>query len=74
MGVSHLYTTLRPFTNLDILDGHVTIDGPALAYHVLHVCRANGVDLPSYCLLGRVVISWLDQLVLHGISMYVEAQ
>lgn len=70
MGVTHLYTTLRPFTYLDILDGDVvTIDGPALAYHVLHVCRANGVNLPSYCLLGRVVISWLDQLVLHGISI-----
>lgn len=70
MGVSHLYNSFRPFAHADILDGDVvTIDGPALAYHVLHLCRANGVNLPSYGFLGDVATSWLDKLVLHGISV-----
>ncbi|KAG6005908.1 hypothetical protein E4U21_007542 [Claviceps maximensis] len=70
MGVSHLYTSLRTFAHADILDGDVvSIDGPALAYHALHLCRANGVDVPSYHFLGHVATCWLDKLELHGISV-----
>lgn len=63
MGISHLYTTLQPLAAPAVLtDETVVIDGPALAYHVLHICRANGVDQPSYGLLSRVTLFWLDQL------------
>ncbi|KAG5985105.1 hypothetical protein E4U55_001354 [Claviceps digitariae] len=72
MGVPGLCASLRTFAHADTLDGDVvTIDGPALAYHVLHLCRANGVNLPSYDFLGHVATYWLDKLVLHGITVSI---
>ncbi|KAG5928898.1 hypothetical protein E4U42_007765, partial [Claviceps africana] len=70
MGVSRLYGSLRSFAHAGLLNGDVvTIDGPALAFHVLYLCRANGVNLPSYPSLGHATISWLDKLGLHGVSV-----
>jgi hypothetical protein len=70
MGVSQLYSTLRPLAVRDSLaDEAVVIDGPALAYHVLYLCRANGINQPSYSLLNRVTLSWLDSLSLHDVAM-----
>lgn len=58
MDISHLYTSLRPFAHVDTLDDDiVAINGPALAYHVLHLCKMNAVNLPSYRLLGHVATS-----------------
>ncbi|QLI70150.1 uncharacterized protein G6M90_00g073130 [Metarhizium brunneum] len=68
MGISHLYTTLRPLATWAALeDEAVVIDGPALAYHSLHICRAGGIRQPSYALLNRVTISWLESLCRHNV-------
>ncbi|KAL7927335.1 XPG domain-containing domain-containing protein [Trichoderma austrokoningii] len=63
MGIPHLITTLERYASDRILQKQtVVIDGPALAYHVLHICRIQGASQPSYSLLSRVVIDWLDRL------------
>ncbi|KAG8428129.1 hypothetical protein J3459_006027 [Metarhizium acridum] len=68
MGISHLYTTLRPLATWAALENEaVVIDGPALAYHILHICRASGIQQPSYALLNRVTVSWLDSLCRHNV-------
>ena len=52
------------------------IDGPALAYHVYYICLSkrggarNALEaIPSYHELGRVAVSWLDQIEQYGISV-----
>ncbi|KAK2593482.1 hypothetical protein QQS21_008798 [Conoideocrella luteorostrata] len=68
MGIPQLYASLQPFSKLDILDGEVVVlDGPALAYHILYICRANGASQPSYALLGRVTITWLEKLAMRSV-------
>ncbi|KAL7821106.1 XPG domain-containing domain-containing protein [Trichoderma gracile] len=63
MGIPHLITTLESYASHEILQHQdVVIDGPALAYHVLHLCRAQGASQPSYSLLSQLVIEWLDRL------------
>ncbi|PTB71008.1 hypothetical protein BBK36DRAFT_1165488 [Trichoderma citrinoviride] len=63
MGIPHLITTLESYASHEILQRQaVVIDGPALAYHVLHLCRLQGARQPSYSLLSQVVIEWLDRL------------
>lgn len=63
MGIPHLISTLEPYAQHAVLQNvDVVVDGPGLAHHVLHVCRVNGVDHPSYRLLGKTVVAWLDQL------------
>ncbi|KAH0523479.1 hypothetical protein TsFJ059_008481 [Trichoderma semiorbis] len=63
MGIPHLITTLENYASHEILQHQVVvIDGPALAYHVLHLCRFQGANVPSYDLLSRLVIEWLDRL------------
>ncbi|KAL6884366.1 XPG domain-containing domain-containing protein [Trichoderma longibrachiatum] len=63
MGIPHLITTLESYASHEILQRQdVVIDGPALAYHVLHLCRMQGASQPSYGLLTQLVIEWLDRL------------
>ncbi|KAK4064802.1 uncharacterized protein Triagg1_8989 [Trichoderma aggressivum f. europaeum] len=63
MGIPHLITTLENYASHEILQHQVVvIDGPALAYHILHLCRFQGAIQPSYGLLSRLVIEWLDRL------------
>ncbi|UKZ56413.1 hypothetical protein TrVGV298_010249 [Trichoderma virens] len=63
MGIPHLITTLENYASHEILQRQVVvIDGPALAYHILHLCRFQGASQPSYGLLNRLVIEWLDRL------------
>ncbi|KAL6790118.1 XPG domain-containing domain-containing protein [Trichoderma sp. SZMC 28012] len=63
MGIPHLITTLENYASHETLQHQVVvIDGPALAYHVLHLCRFQGANVPSYGLLSRLVIEWLDRL------------
>lgn len=70
MGIPGLTATLQPFANWGTLDGqNVVIDGPALAYAILYICRSNGVPQPSYELLGRSVTQWLDKLASHVANM-----
>lgn len=70
MGIPHLISTLEPYAQHALLrDVNVVIDGPGLAYHILHVCRVNGVDHPSYQLLGKTAADWLDKLVTQNAVM-----
>lgn len=72
MGISGLLTILEPYARPDYLDSRrVVIDGPALAYHILHKCERNGYPIPSYELLALSAIAWLDELVKHGVVVYV---
>ncbi|KAM4055701.1 XPG domain-containing protein [Hirsutella rhossiliensis] len=68
MGIPRLTTTLQPYADLCVLqDEAVVIDGPALAYHIIHVCRINGVVQPSYRLVGETTLAWLDELSSHQV-------
>lgn len=70
MGIPHLISTLEPYVQHVVLeDVDVVVDGPGLAHHVLHVCRVNGVDHPSYQLLGRTAVAWLDKLASQNAVM-----
>lgn len=74
MGIPRLTSTLRPYASRLPIEGPVVIDGPALAYHILHVARfeagtRTAVDEPSYAVLGSTVIRWLDTLQSCGIKM-----
>ncbi|KAM3511160.1 hypothetical protein MY11210_005211 [Beauveria gryllotalpidicola] len=63
MGIPHLISTLEPYVqHVALKDVDVVVDGPGLAHHILHVCRINGVDHPSYQLLGATAAAWLDSL------------
>ncbi|KJZ79435.1 hypothetical protein HIM_00904 [Hirsutella minnesotensis 3608] len=63
MGIPHLTATLQPYADHRVVqDEAVVIDGPALAYHVLHICRVNGRIHPSYRLVGQSTVAWLDEL------------
>lgn len=68
MGIPQLIATLEPYAAHTVLqDASVVIDGPGLAHHILHVCRVNGFDQPSYKQLGLAVISWLDKLAAQNV-------
>ena len=70
MGIPHLTSTLEPYAVHGVLDNdRVVIDGPALAYHILHICNRHGIVQPSYQLLGDTTIAWLDELVSRGVSV-----
>ncbi|KND91395.1 hypothetical protein TOPH_04192 [Tolypocladium ophioglossoides CBS 100239] len=69
MGIPYLTATLEPYAVRRALqDEVVVIDGPALAYHILHVCRVNGISQPPYQLLGQSTVAWLDNLSSHGVA------
>ena len=70
MGIPNLLSTLEPFAQPARLDNrHVVIDGPALAYHILHKCTTHGFLEPSYELLRHSVVAWLNSLAQHGVTM-----
>lgn len=70
MGIPHLISTLEPYVqHVALKDVDVVVDGPGLAHHVLHVCRVNGVDHPSYQLLGTTAVAWLDELAFQNAVM-----
>jgi hypothetical protein len=49
----------------------VVIDGPALAYHVLYICIRHGIPQPSYEILGKTAVAWLDELTRRSVIVYV---
>lgn len=77
MGIPHLTTILKPYGQPCLLDGRtVVIDGPALAYHIIYICNrerpaTSPVTHPSYNVLARTAIAWLDNLRAHDVVMYV---
>lgn len=75
MGIPHLITTLESYASHQVLQRQtVVIDGPALAYHVLHLCRFQGASQPSYRLLCQVVIDWLGRLEDQQVTMSASHQ
>ncbi|KAK5998132.1 hypothetical protein PT974_00504 [Cladobotryum mycophilum] len=70
MGIPHLIATLERYAEYEVLENEtVVIDGPALAYHILYMCRANAASQPSYGLLGQAAIAWLDELQNHRVNV-----
>ncbi|TIC99516.1 hypothetical protein CH35J_005250 [Colletotrichum higginsianum] len=70
MGIPHLLNHLSPYGVLGPLDSdRVVIDGPALAYHIYHLCTRSTSGLPSYDLIGRTALGWLEKLTSHDISI-----
>ncbi|KAJ0168332.1 hypothetical protein CTA2_7358 [Colletotrichum tanaceti] len=70
MGIPHLLNHLSPYGVMGPLDSdRVVIDGPALAYHIYHLCTRSTSGLPSYDLLGRTTLGWLEKLTCHDISI-----
>lgn len=74
MGIPRLTSMLRPYASNAQVQGPVVIDGPALAYHILHLARVEAgtktaVDEPSYEALGSMAIKWLNTLLLCGIQV-----
>lgn len=74
MGIPRLTSILRPYASVSQLQGPVVIDGPALAYHILHIARLEAetktaLDEPSYAVLGSTATRWLDTLESCGIQV-----
>ncbi|RDA92144.1 hypothetical protein CP533_5571 [Ophiocordyceps camponoti-saundersi (nom. inval.)] len=70
MGIPHLTSNLEPFAERHALqDETVVIDGPALAFHLLHICRVNGASQPSYRLIAQSTLRWLDELSNYGVTV-----
>jgi len=78
MGIPHLKSYLQPYAENGIIKPcSVTIDGPALAYHIYGLCtRGLGpspFEQPSYKLLGETAIAWLQQISNYGFSVWVRS-
>lgn len=78
MGIPHLKRNLEPYAERGpIKPCQVTIDGPALAYHILGLClngtlKSSPFEQPSYGRLRDTVTAWLDQIVKLGFEMYCD--
>lgn len=84
MGVPGLTKALQPFgTTIDISASpqprRAVIDGPALSHHMYHKLLAvqgegrarNALQaMPSYAEVCSAVVSWLDALQGHGVTVY----
>lgn len=78
MGIPHLITHLRPYSENTNFNGQdVIIDGPGFAYHVFHTCLADEPDarnpfeaFPSYKKIGDAAIRWLEELEGFGVEVY----
>ena len=73
MGIKGLRRSLRSYgIRTHIGDSHVVIDGPAMVYHVWsqqNEARLSVLDVPSYKCLSAAIISWLNLLHSHGITV-----
>ncbi|KAJ4011405.1 hypothetical protein NW752_007059 [Fusarium irregulare] len=68
MGIPRLISTLEPYVVHQVLDNKsVVIDGPALAYHILYICNRHGIPQPSYKILGKTAVAWLDELTQRNV-------
>ncbi|KAI0817076.1 hypothetical protein GGR55DRAFT_2679 [Xylaria sp. FL0064] len=76
MGIRGLSNAVRRYGVFGPLDGDtVVIDGPALVHKIFEGCMGyrpptNGfICQPSYSTLGRMVISWLEELRAHNVTI-----
>jgi hypothetical protein len=78
MGIPHLKRNLEPFAERGPIEPcNVTIDGPALAYHILELClngtlKSSPFEQPPYARLGDTTIAWLDHITKLGLNMYFD--
>lgn len=76
MGIPKLRQYLEPYAERAIIDPtNVVLDGPALAYHILKLCsrtirKTSPLEQPSYEVLGRTAIAWLERVQSCGLFMY----
>ncbi|OBT92582.1 hypothetical protein VE01_09620 [Pseudogymnoascus verrucosus] len=77
MGIPHLITHLRPYSENTNFNGqNVIIDGPGFAYHIFHTCLAEEPEarnpfeaFPSYKKIGDAAIRWLEELEGFGVEV-----
>ncbi|SPQ23661.1 daea0fe1-be1e-4288-aa7d-a1c1cdc0f56d [Thermothielavioides terrestris] len=75
MGIPQFKRHLEPYTQRAAIEpGDVVLDGPALAYHVLALCsratrKTSPFEQPSYELLGKVAVAWLEKIQACGLSV-----
>ncbi|KAL2261858.1 hypothetical protein VTK26DRAFT_3150 [Humicola hyalothermophila] len=75
MGIPQIKRHLEPYADRAALEPCSTVlDGPALAYHILAVCsrstkRTSPFEQPSYGLLGKTAVAWLDQIKACGLTI-----
>lgn len=75
MGIPHLRKHLEPYAQRGAIQpSNLVIDGPALAYHILNLCRIKTIknspfEQPTYELLSRTTLEWLDRIRVCGLTM-----
>lgn len=74
MGISGLIRVLKTVASRSELRGRVVIDGPAFAYHILHLARvevdaSTALEEPTYSILGSTALRWLENLESYGVDM-----
>ncbi|EAA32554.2 hypothetical protein GE21DRAFT_6677 [Neurospora crassa] len=75
MGIPHLRKHLEPYAQRGAIQpSSLVIDGPALAYHILNLCRINTIksspfEQATYELLSRTTLEWLDRARTCGLTI-----
>ncbi|KAK4204156.1 XPG domain containing-domain-containing protein [Triangularia verruculosa] len=75
MGIPHLKRNLEPYAERGPIEPcDVVVDGPALAYHVLSLASRTTIkttpfEQPSYELLGRTALAWLEKMEECGLTV-----
>ncbi|KAJ4420800.1 hypothetical protein N0V85_000468 [Neurospora sp. IMI 360204] len=75
MGIPHLRKHLEPYAQRGAIQpSNLVIDGPALAYHILNLCRIKTIknspfEQPTYELLSRTTLEWLDRIRVCGLTI-----
>lgn len=78
MGIPQLKRHLEPYAERAAIEpGNAVLDGPALAYHMLNLCsrvtrKTSPFEQPSYELLGKTAIDWLERIQACGLSVYIQ--
>lgn len=76
MGIPQFRRRLDPYAVRAAIEPcNAVLDGPSLAYHILNICsirtkRTSPFEQPSYGLLGRTAVAWLDRIQECGLTMY----
>lgn len=74
MGIPGLIHVLKNVASRTELRGRVVIDGPAFAFHILHVARveaaaSTALEEPTYSVLGSTALEWLETLESYGLDV-----
>ncbi|RCI09000.1 hypothetical protein L249_4946 [Ophiocordyceps polyrhachis-furcata BCC 54312] len=70
MGIRNLTKNIQPLgQHYALQDETVVIDGPALAFHILHLCRINCAAEPSDRLIAQSTLKWLNELAHERVTI-----